>query len=75
MKQLKVVEAKFTESEVAASGDLAIERVAFAWTLQPVAGGPPITEIGKGLHVYRRQTDGTWKLIMDAWSADAPAKP
>ena len=75
MKQLKVVDARFTDSEVTASGDLAIERVGFAWTLQPVAGGDPITEIGKGLHVYRRQTDGVWKLTMDIWSADAPAKP
>ena len=75
VKQLKVVDAKFTESEVVTSGDLAIERVGFAWTLQPVAGGAPITEIGKGLHVFRRQTDGTWKLAMDVWSADAPATP
>lgn len=75
MRQLTVVDARFTESEVVASGDLAVERVAFAWTLQPVAGGDPITESGKGLHVYRRQTDGTWKLTMDIWSADAPAKP
>jgi ketosteroid isomerase-like protein len=75
MKQVKVVDAKFTESEVAASGDLATERVAFVLTLQPMAGGAPMTEIGKGLHVYRRQADGAWRLIMDIWSADAPAKP
>lgn len=75
MKQLKVVDAKFTESEVVTSGDLAIERVAFAWTLQPLAGGAPIVETGKGLHVFRRQTDGNWKLTMDVWSADAPATP
>lgn len=75
MKQLKVVDARFTDSEVTVSGNLAIERVGFAWTLQPVAGGDPITEVGKGLHVYRRQADGAWKLTMDIWSADAPAKP
>lgn len=74
-RQLRVVDAEFTESDVTIGGDLAVERVAFSLTLQPVAGGAPITDVGKGVHVYRRQADGTWKLTMDIWNADAPPKP
>jgi len=75
VRQLRVVDARFSESEVMVDGDLATERVAFALTLQPVAGGAPVTEVGKGLHVYRRGPDGTWKLRLDIWNADAPPRP
>lgn len=48
-----------------------------AFSGRPVAeaGGDSITEAGKGLHVYRGQPDGVWKLTIDIWNADAPAKP
>ena len=37
-------------------------------------GGQKLAEdVGKGIHVYRRQTDGTWKLQMDVWNSDRPA--
>jgi ketosteroid isomerase-like protein len=36
------------------------------------AGAKPTTETIKGLHVLRRQTDGSWKIIQDIWNNDAP---
>jgi hypothetical protein len=27
-------------------------------------------DVGKGLHVYGRQSDGSWKLTHDIWNSD-----
>ena len=37
----------------------------------PRAGGEAVTETFKGIHVYRRQADGSWKIAQDAWNMDA----
>lgn len=71
-KRIRVTEARCTESEVAIGGDLATERLAFTMTLAPAAGGAPMILTGKGVHVYRRQADGSWKLSLDIWNADNP---
>lgn len=71
LDQMRLVDGRFMESEVAISGDLALERVAFQLTVQPVGGGETVVDVGKGLHVYRRQSDGSWRLVMDIWNADA----
>jgi steroid delta-isomerase len=48
--------------EVIVSGDLAIVRL--VWTLKTtVAGAPPIESKEPGLDVFRRQSDGTWKIV------------
>lgn len=42
--------------------------------MTPVAGGQPTTEVLKGLHVYRRDAGGVWKMVQDVWNSDmAPA--
>ena len=74
-QRFRVVEGQFTESHVTISGNLAIERVAFSLTFRPVAGGAPVTDVGKGVHVYRRQADGAWNLTMDIWNSDAAPSP
>jgi len=38
----------------------------------PLEGGPVVQDRGKGLHVYRRQPDGSWKLAQDIWNSDNP---
>jgi uncharacterized protein (TIGR02246 family) len=63
----------FSSSEVLVSGDLAVERVTYRASMQPRAGGPATGDEGKGLHVLRRQADGSWRLIQDLWNSDRPA--
>ena len=74
-KRVRVTEARFTESEVTIGGDLATERLGFTMTLEPAAGGAPMILTGKGVHVYRRQADGNWKLSLDIWNADNASTP
>ena len=66
------ISGEYTGAElVAAAGDVAVEHMTFRLTLQPVGGGAPIVDEGKGVHVYRRQADGTWKIALDAWNSNA----
>jgi ketosteroid isomerase-like protein len=65
----------FTSSRIEVVGDLALERVEYRASAWPAEGGPLVQDVGKGLHVYRRQTDGSWKLAQDIWNSDSPARP
>ncbi len=56
--------------EVKVTGDWAYERFSFRHTMTPTGGGEPTTARGKGIHVYRRQSDGSWKLVRDLWNSD-----
>ncbi len=62
----------YTSSDITISGDWAIERFAGTLTLTPVGGGDPMEEPLKGIHVYRRGDDGSWKMVYDVWNSDTP---
>jgi uncharacterized protein (TIGR02246 family) len=64
---------RYTSSDVTVSGDLAVVRYTGELTMTPKAGGAPVTERIKGIHVMKRQPDGTWKIAQDVWNSDAPA--
>jgi ketosteroid isomerase-like protein len=60
----------FTASNVHVAGDIAFERLSFHAISTPVAGGESLEDVGKGLHVFARESDGTWKLVLDIWNSD-----
>lgn len=62
----------FTFSRIEVADDVALERLEYRSSVWPVEGGLPVQDVGKGLHVYRRQTDGSWKLAQDIWNSDLP---
>lgn len=41
-------------------------------TVAPRAGGEAAEERYRGMHVYRRQHDGTWRIVQEVWS---PVRP
>lgn len=67
------VAVTYTRADITVAGDWAIERYAGTVTLTPVAGGAAMEESIKGLHIYHRQADGSWKMTHDIWNSDAPA--
>jgi uncharacterized protein (TIGR02246 family) len=67
------VDGRYTDSEVSVMGDWAIERYDGVMRFTPKAGGPPVEQQLKGLHVYRRQPDGSWRIAQDIWNANAPS--
>ena len=61
----------YTGAEIVVVGDWAIENYTGALTITPKDGGEAAMETIKGIHVYRRQGDGSWKIAQDVWNMDA----
>ncbi len=53
------------------SGDLAYMHGAWTIALTP-PGAKPVADSGKILVVLRKQSDGSWKRVADAWNSDLP---
>ena len=59
------------QAEVARSGDLGYARGVYQLVTEDAAG-KTTTERGKLLEVWKKQSDGKWKCVIDNFSADAP---
>src|SRR5271169_997286 len=57
-------------ADVIDAGDCAIEVGSFVMGIEP-PGADSIQEIGKYVAIYRRQPDGSLKLIVDTFNSDA----
>jgi len=60
-----------TRVEVARSGDLGYVTGSYEFT-EKDAGGKPMTDKGKFLEVWKKQSDGSWKCVVDMFSSDLP---
>jgi ketosteroid isomerase-like protein len=58
--------------EVSLSGDLAYARGTYDLAFKD-AKGTPVTDRGKYLEVWKKQSDGGWKCIVDTWNSDLPS--
>ena len=63
---------KTTKVEVANSGDLAYVSGPYEETMTD-ASGKPVKDRGKYVEVFKKQADGTWKVVADIWNSDLPA--
>ena len=52
------------------TSDVAVDQ--FRWTMDstPRSGGNPVHDEGKCVWVWRRQSDGSWKLARCIWNSD-----
>lgn len=62
---------KATKVEVARSGDLAYVSGSYEFNEKDPAGNP-ITDKGKYLEVWKKQSDGNWKCVADMFNSDLP---
>ena len=58
--------------ETAQSGELAYITGTYQMTMND-AKGKPAKENGKYVEIFKKQTDGSWKVIVDIWNSDLPA--
>jgi ketosteroid isomerase-like protein len=63
---------KVTKVEVARSGDLAYVSGSYEFN-EKDDSGKPITDKGKYLEIWKKQTDGSWKCIVDMFNSDMPS--
>ena len=65
---------KPTKVEVARSGDLAYVTGTYEFN-ETDANGKPMTDKGKYVEVWKKQSDGNWKCIADIFNTDLPLAP
>jgi uncharacterized protein (TIGR02246 family) len=59
--------------DVRVVGDLAFARGIYTAKATPkVPGAAVLDDKGKWLTTYRRQSDGSWKIVVDIWNSDLP---
>ena len=61
-----------TKAEVSHTGDLGYGVGVYQWTSKDVKGND-YHETGKYSEVWKKQSDGSWKCVVDIWNADPPA--
>ena len=44
----------------------------FTWTFKGASTGENVTWPGKGVHVWTRQQDGSWKILLDLYNLSVP---
>jgi ketosteroid isomerase-like protein len=59
---------KPTDIEVVVSGDWAFRRYAYELSLTPKAGGETLIMRGHGIHMFKRQADGSWRVTKDIYN-------
>ena len=62
---------KTTKVEVAKAGDLACVSGTYEETMTE-ASGKPVKDYGKYVEIFKKQADGTWKVVADIWNSDLP---
>lgn len=55
--------------DVIVGGDLAVQTGHYAWTITPKKG-KPVTDAGKFVTVWQRQTDGSYRIVRDIANSD-----
>ena len=73
---------KWVSLEVVVAGDMAFHSYAYSWRVTRKAGKPPASAHsgaptiahGKGLHIFRREPGGPWKLAREMWNS-SPSSP
>lgn len=72
LSSLSPRDVKLSSDEVEVCGDSAYEVGRYQMTVQP-SGGAAMNDRGKYLVVWRRQSDGSWKIARDIFNSDLAA--
>ena len=63
---------KVSKAEVAKSGELGYLYGTYELSIKDPKGGPPVHDTGKLVEIWKKQTDGKWKCIVDTYNSDLP---
>ena len=69
---LSYTEFEISTEEVEVAGDWAYARGTFVATFEMKEGGEPIPYDGKFLTIFKRQSDGSWKIHRDVYNSNVP---
>ncbi len=71
-KQAKLVGMDCETVASGVDGGMAYAVNRFHWTFTPVGGDQTFDFYGKGLHIWQRQPDGQWKILIDINNTNPP---
>jgi len=66
---------KASKIEVAQSGELGYAYGTYQDSAKDPKGGPPVNDTGKFVEVWKKQADGSWKCVVDAFNSYLPPAP
>ena len=72
--QMKTKSLDVSNKDVDLSGDIAVDRGDYDWTLTPAKGGADVHSKGRYITIWHRQTDGSWKWTRLIWNSSEPMK-
>src|SRR3954452_22784145 len=61
---------KVSKAEVAKSGELGYVYGTYSLSIKDLKGGPSVHDTGKLVEIWRKQSDGKWKCIVDTYNSD-----
>lgn len=70
-----VLDLKTGKIEVSKGGDVAYSQGTYSYSSTDPKTKKVMVEKGKYVEVYKKQADGSWKIVEDMNNADAPAAP
>jgi uncharacterized protein (TIGR02246 family) len=71
LSQMTVTDFSLTTDDLVVAGEYAFETGAFAMNMVLKSGGAAMPDKGKYIVVWKRDSDGSWKIHRDAWNADS----
>ena len=72
VETFSAAQGAYHDEEIIVSGDWAMHTYGLELTVTPRGGGDAETERGRGIHIFRRGADGSWKMSHDIWNTEAP---
>ena len=73
LERVSIRYTRFEHGQTIVRDDVAIHAYSCAWTATPRQGGAPRAMAFKGMHVLKRQTDGSWMISLSIWNSDPEA--
>ena len=73
MSGMTVPAASLQVDDVIVAGDYAIETGTYRMTEQPKTG-KAMNDVGKFISIWKKQSDGSWKMTRDIFNSDGPTK-
>jgi ketosteroid isomerase-like protein len=64
---------KVTKGDLAQSGELGYLYGTYQLSIRDPKGGSGVHDTGKFVEIWKKQTDGRWKCIVDTYNSDLPA--
>jgi ketosteroid isomerase-like protein len=68
-----IQELRLTILALERRNDLAYVHGAYQMSLTVAGGAEPVGDKGKYVEIWRKQRDGSWKVILDVYNSDLPA--